>query len=217
VAKEKERDNGDKDEKPARILAVSLVDGNKSVLKRIFESLKFWNKDNRPRRDVEEGYEVGAGGPSTEREPMRSSPEYREAEAEGFGRRVARMLLQPVGLWVYTRDFVDDRSLPNGIPRMTAFIASDPDGLTSIYRRFDKLNIRNLLLLEAKLAALETLQDQLDKEDAENLQTDMGFNFAMATTHGSFEYFALLGEGREFDRESRIRLSSREGKDTKSR
>ena len=127
------------------------------------------------------------------------------------------MLLQPVGLWVYTRDFVDDRSLPNGIPRMTAFIASDPDGLTSIYRRFDKLNIRNLLLLEAKLAALETLQDQLDKEDAENLQTDMGFNFAMATTHGSFEYFALLGEGREFDRESRIRLSSREGKDTKSR
>ena len=52
-----------------------------------------------------------------------------------------------------------------GYPSLAAFIASDRDKSTSIYRRFDRLSARNLLYLQSELIELEAQQDQLDAED----------------------------------------------------
>lgn len=52
-----------------------------------------------------------------------------------------------------------------GYPSLAAFIASDCDHSTSIYRRFDRLSARNLLYLQSELAELEAKQDTFDNED----------------------------------------------------
>ena len=52
-----------------------------------------------------------------------------------------------------------------GYPSLAAFIASDPDKSTAIYRRFDRLSARNLLYLQSELVELEAQQDALDAED----------------------------------------------------
>jgi len=54
-----------------------------------------------------------------------------------------------------------------GFPSLAAFIASDKDKSTAIFRRFDKLSARNLLYLQSQLAELEARQELYDKEDAE--------------------------------------------------
>lgn len=51
-----------------------------------------------------------------------------------------------------------------GYPSLAAFIASDCDKSTSIYRRFDRLSARNLLYLQSELVELEARQDALDAE-----------------------------------------------------
>jgi hypothetical protein len=52
-----------------------------------------------------------------------------------------------------------------GYPSLAAFIASDQDKSTAIYRRFDRLSARNLLYLQSELQELEARQDALDAED----------------------------------------------------
>ena len=52
-----------------------------------------------------------------------------------------------------------------GYPSLAAFIASDRDKSTAIYRRFDRLSARNLLYLQSELQELEERQDTLDTED----------------------------------------------------
>ncbi|KAL2038991.1 hypothetical protein N7G274_008331 [Stereocaulon virgatum] len=52
-----------------------------------------------------------------------------------------------------------------GYPSLAAFIASDKDKSTAIYRRFDRLSARNLLYLQSELVELEARQDELDAED----------------------------------------------------
>jgi len=114
----------------------------------------------------------------------------------GFWTGLAQSILKPLGLWVRTRGLNTSEGVPNGFARVTAFIAADPDNLTSIYKRFDALSIRNLLFLEARVAALEELQRKLDKEDADMLRgvfhRSDNENFALQTTGQSFEYFACL-------------------------
>jgi hypothetical protein len=53
----------------------------------------------------------------------------------------------------------------DGFPLVADKITSDVDKTTTIYRRFDRLSARNLLLLQAELAELETLQNRYDAED----------------------------------------------------
>lgn len=53
----------------------------------------------------------------------------------------------------------------DGFPQVADKIASDPDKTTMIYRRFDRLSARNLLLLQSELAQLEALQNRYDTED----------------------------------------------------
>ena len=52
-----------------------------------------------------------------------------------------------------------------GYPSLAAFIASDSDKSTQVYRRFERLCARNLLYLQAELTELEVRQDRLDAED----------------------------------------------------
>jgi hypothetical protein len=53
----------------------------------------------------------------------------------------------------------------NGYPSLAAFIASDHDKSTEIYRRFGKLSARNLLYLQSELVELEAKQNAFDEED----------------------------------------------------
>jgi hypothetical protein len=66
---------------------------------------------------------------------------------------------------------IEDNYVP-GYPSLAAFIASDPDHSTSIYRRFDRLSARNILYLQAELSILEKKQDELDKEDLNSDEID---------------------------------------------
>ena len=52
-----------------------------------------------------------------------------------------------------------------GFSSLVAFIASDRDKSTQIYRRFDYLSARNVLLLQSELAELEARQRELDIAD----------------------------------------------------
>lgn len=68
---------------------------------------------------------------------------------------------------------------PLGYPRFAAFMASDEDKSTTIFRRFQRLSARNLLYLESELADLEAEQDRLDalSRDDDNLKKSMkGWN-----------------------------------------
>lgn len=53
----------------------------------------------------------------------------------------------------------------NGYASLAAFITSDADKSTAIYRRFDRLSVRNLLFLQSELEELQALQDEYDRED----------------------------------------------------
>lgn len=57
------------------------------------------------------------------------------------------------------------RRCVNGYPSLAAFIASDKDHSTSVYRSYHRLACRNLLYLEAELFELEKKQDDFDDED----------------------------------------------------
>ncbi|KAH0541718.1 hypothetical protein FGG08_003810 [Glutinoglossum americanum] len=56
----------------------------------------------------------------------------------------------------------------SGYPSLAAFIASDNDKSTAIFRRFDRLSARNLLYLQSELAELEARQDEFDGEDGKD-------------------------------------------------
>lgn len=53
----------------------------------------------------------------------------------------------------------------DGFPALAAFIASDPDRSTFIYKRFDRIASRNLLILQSELAEMQSRLDVYDKED----------------------------------------------------
>lgn len=59
----------------------------------------------------------------------------------------------------------------SGFPAIAAFIASDQDKTTLVFRRFDRLAARNLLHLQAELAQLERSLDELDARDSENMES----------------------------------------------
>jgi hypothetical protein len=52
-----------------------------------------------------------------------------------------------------------------GYPSLAAFIASDRDRTTLIYKRFDELAARNLLYLQSELAELHSKQRAFDQQD----------------------------------------------------
>lgn len=59
----------------------------------------------------------------------------------------------------------------DGYPALSAFIASDKDRSTFIYKRFDRLAARNLLVLQDDLAELQSRLDRFDQEDWERYKS----------------------------------------------
>lgn len=55
----------------------------------------------------------------------------------------------------------------DGFPSLANFIASDRDGTSTIFKRFNRLAARNLLLLQSELAELEARLDEYDREDSD--------------------------------------------------
>lgn len=53
----------------------------------------------------------------------------------------------------------------DGFPSLFNFIASDRDGTSGIFKRFNRLAARNLLVLQSELAELEARLDKYDDED----------------------------------------------------
>jgi uncharacterized protein DUF6594 len=53
----------------------------------------------------------------------------------------------------------------SGYPSLAAFIASDKDKSTAIFKRFDRLAARNLLYLQSDLAELQAKLDDYDEDD----------------------------------------------------
>lgn len=53
----------------------------------------------------------------------------------------------------------------DGFPSLADFISSDPDHTSLIFKRFDKLAVRNLLYIQSELAELQAKQEQFDAED----------------------------------------------------
>ena len=79
--------------------------------------------------------------------------------------------------------------LLSGFPQTAHFLAADPDKSTVIFRRFDKVSIRNLLNLEGRVAALEAFQEDLDREDFLYNQDEED----IPEVAQSWEDFALIG------------------------
>ena len=79
--------------------------------------------------------------------------------------------------------------LLRGFPQTAQFFAADPEKSNVIFKRFDKISIRNLLNLEGRIAALEAVQDELDKDDYILHRN----NKDIIVTARSWEDFALLG------------------------
>jgi hypothetical protein len=53
----------------------------------------------------------------------------------------------------------------DGFPSLAAFIASDNDHTSLVFRRFDLLAARNLLYLQSELAEMEAQLETFDAED----------------------------------------------------
>jgi hypothetical protein len=110
-----------------------------------------------------------------------------------------RFLLEPLGLWITRRRLNAKRGLPSGFPRIASFLASDQDRQATVFKRFDTLALRNLLVLEARVAALEAIQIRLDGQDL-NERID---NLAITVAPMSFEYFSCLVDSGSSPKEGR--------------
>ncbi|QPC64435.1 hypothetical protein HYE67_006666 [Fusarium culmorum] len=59
----------------------------------------------------------------------------------------------------------------DGFPSLANFIASDRDGTSTIFKRFNRLATRNLLNLQSELAELEAKLDAFDDQDRESRES----------------------------------------------
>ena len=66
---------------------------------------------------------------------------------------------------------MDGKNILHGYRTFADFIATDDE--LFIFRRFDRLNARNLLYLQSELIALETQLSKYDSEDIEDGRKDV--------------------------------------------
>lgn len=60
----------------------------------------------------------------------------------------------------------------DGYPALAAWIGRDPDNETFVFRKFDRLSVRNLLHLKCQLIQLEDEIDKLDDEARKSSDLD---------------------------------------------
>lgn len=87
----------------------------------------------------------------------------------------------------------------DGFPSLSAFIASDRDGTSAIFTRFNRLAARNLLLLQSELAELQAKLDAFDSEDRddmENLQSMRNWTDYKSSHGPDSDRMILIGQMR---------------------
>ncbi|CEI70987.1 hypothetical protein FVEN_g9651 [Fusarium venenatum] len=85
----------------------------------------------------------------------------------------------------------------DGFPSLAHFIASDRDGTSAIFKRFNRLAARNLLVLQSELAELEAKLDSYDDADQtsrESLQTLRNWEVYKAKNEENSDRRKLLRE-----------------------
>ncbi|KAH6851651.1 hypothetical protein B0T12DRAFT_484158 [Alternaria alternata] len=90
----------------------------------------------------------------------------------------------------------------DGFPSLAAFIASDPDHTSLVFRRFDRLAARNLLYLQSELAELQAKQDEYDAQDQ---GLGMG-NFHAKECAMNWESFRDASEANNDQQKERMKL-----------
>lgn len=83
---------------------------------------------------------------------------------------------------------------PNGFASVADFIVQDKDKTSTIFRRFDRLAVRNLLYLQSRLQGLEVLQNELDNQDLHSV------DLCTKKAAISWEAFESLAKTREPER-----------------
>jgi len=100
-------------------------------------------------------------------------------------------------------DIEAKRHYLSGYPSLAAFISSDRDRTTLIFKRFDELAARNLLYLQSELSELQAKQRAFDEHDANaDLATKQ-----CARNYSEFETAA--GQGRNSKQKERMRTVNR--------
>jgi hypothetical protein len=86
----------------------------------------------------------------------------------------------------------------DGYPSLTQFISRDHDRTTLVFKRFDRLAIRNLLYIQSELAELQTRQDIFDVEDY-SVHADMEAK-ACAMSWERSKKMAASGDSKRIER-----------------
>ena len=94
-----------------------------------------------------------------------------------------------------------------GYPAVAAFIASDKDSSTAIYRKYERLSARNLLNLENEVAQLQSEQDQQDAEDQRRAQLG---DIEAAECLERWEHVHSSSSGSRQELNTKIRLKLKE-------
>jgi hypothetical protein len=94
----------------------------------------------------------------------------------------------------YKRGLSVDR-YPEGYPRISAYIDSDYD--TALFRRFGTLHARSLLYKQVELTELEAQLDELDKEDAGQLDKEDEGNTGAGNNKWRLGHSISLAGGKE--------------------
>jgi len=94
----------------------------------------------------------------------------------------------------YKRGLSVDR-YPEGYPRISAYIDSDYD--TALFRRFGTLHARSLLYKQVELTELEAQLDELDKEDAGQLDKEGEGNTGAGNNKWRLGHSISLAGGKE--------------------
>ena len=95
----------------------------------------------------------------------------------------------------------------SGYPTVAAFIASDKDSSSAIYRKYERLSARNLLNLENEIAQLQAEQDQQDVEDERRAQLG---DIEAAESLERWEYIQSSSNGSRQELATKIRLKLKE-------
>ena len=94
--------------------------------------------------------------------------------------------------------------LLDGYPRFAAFITEDRDA--AIYRKFERLSARNLLYQQSEIHDLEGQLEDLDKEDADDLEDEGGSKSARLWTHFAHDQGDKSNARRMLNQNIKIKL-----------
>lgn len=83
---------------------------------------------------------------------------------------------------------------PKGFASVADFIVQDKDKTSTIFWRFDRLAVRNMLYLQSRLQGLEALQNELDNKDLHSI------DLCTKKAAISWEAFESLAKIRETER-----------------